>query len=246
MAGDWIKMRSDLHTHPKVVRIASALGADKFRVIGGLHAVWSIFDAHSEDGLLEGYTPEAMDDAIGWPGFCAAMQCVSWLVHADGEGLEMPEFDEHNGQSAKRRDTESKRKRKARAAEEHPQDDLSLSASDADKKRTREEKRREEKEIPPQTPKGEGRFVEFWEAWPKSTRKGGRAECLKVWQSSRLDGAADAILAHVRAMRGSTDWLKDEGKFIPAPVVYLRGKRWDGAEVGGTAPAEPDIFAGAV
>lgn len=28
MAGDWIKMRSDLHTHPKVVRISSALHAD--------------------------------------------------------------------------------------------------------------------------------------------------------------------------------------------------------------------------
>lgn len=40
MAIDWIKMRVDLQTHPKVVRILSATGTDKFRVIGGLHAVW--------------------------------------------------------------------------------------------------------------------------------------------------------------------------------------------------------------
>ena len=50
MAGDWIKMRVDLSTSPKVVRISSALRADRLRVIGGLHAVWCLFDVHSEDG----------------------------------------------------------------------------------------------------------------------------------------------------------------------------------------------------
>jgi hypothetical protein len=39
MAGDWIQMRVALQTHPKVVRIASALKADRLRVVGGLH--WS-------------------------------------------------------------------------------------------------------------------------------------------------------------------------------------------------------------
>lgn len=39
MSGDWIKMRIDLQTHPKIVRILSATKADKFRVIGGLHTV---------------------------------------------------------------------------------------------------------------------------------------------------------------------------------------------------------------
>lgn len=115
MAEEWIKMRMNLQRHPKVVRMASALRADRFRIIGGLHAVWSVFDEQSEDGLLEGYTPAAMDDAIGWPGFSAAMQSVGWLAHADGEGLEMPEFGEHNGQSAKRRADDTKRKRKSRA-----------------------------------------------------------------------------------------------------------------------------------
>jgi hypothetical protein len=69
MAGDWIKMRVDLATSPKVVRIASALRADRLRVIGGLHAVWCLFDVHSTDGRLDGYTLEALDDLIGFPGF---------------------------------------------------------------------------------------------------------------------------------------------------------------------------------
>lgn len=134
-------MRADLLTHPKVVRIVSALKADKLRVIGGLHAVWSLFDAHSIDGTLDGYTADALDDHIGWPGFCAAMVKVGWLEE-DGESLTTPRFDEHNGQSAKRRATETQRKRMAREAPE-------MSAPNADKLRSREEKRREDIKKPP-------------------------------------------------------------------------------------------------
>jgi uncharacterized phage protein (TIGR02220 family) len=144
MAGAWIKMRMDLQTHPKVVRIASALSADKYRVIGGLHAVWSVFDAHCEDGRLNGYTPEAMDSIIGWPGFSAAMQSVDWLVTADGPSLLMPRFDEHNGASAKRRADDAERKRRARASEDRPPPVPDLSAPDADTKRTRERERERE------------------------------------------------------------------------------------------------------
>lgn len=142
MAGDWIKMRVDLATSPKVVRIASALRADRLRVVGGLHAVWSLFDVHSEDGRLDGYTPEALDELIGFPGFCSAMESVGWIEDC-GDFLAVPRFDEHNGKSAKRRATETERKREARK----------VSASDADKTRSREEKRREEVNPKTKTPK---------------------------------------------------------------------------------------------
>lgn len=133
MAGDWIKMRIDIGTSPKVVRIASALSADRLRVVGGLHAVWCLFDAHSEDGKLDGYTPDALDELIGFSGFAAAMISVGWLEDG-GEFLAVPRFGDHNGQSAKRRAMETERKRTSRK----------MSALDADEKRTREEKRREE------------------------------------------------------------------------------------------------------
>ncbi|UFM71251.1 Pyocin large subunit [Leclercia adecarboxylata] len=133
MAGDWIKMRADLHTHPKVVRIASALDADRLRVVGALHATWCLFDAHSVDGELEGYSPKTLNDMIGFEGFAQALITVGWLESTD-VSLCMPRFSEHNGQSAKRRAQEADRKRNVRK----------MSASDADKKRTREEKRRED------------------------------------------------------------------------------------------------------
>lgn len=143
MAGDWIKMRSDLFTHPKVVRMSSALKADgrpalladRMRTVGGLMAVWCLFDAHSTDGKLAGYSLEAIDEQVGMPGFGRAMASVEWITE-DATGLVLPEFDKHNGQSAKRRAQEADRKREARKS----------SASGADKMRTREEKRREDKE----------------------------------------------------------------------------------------------------
>jgi len=155
---DWIKMRCDLRTHPKVVRMAGALGADKLRVVGALHAVWSIFDAHSADGILDGYTFKAIDIELGWKGFAQAMSDIGWLVDVDGRGLETPRFEEHNGQSAKRRAQETARKAGARAASGddrtkseriagfHDEKAGQVSASDADTKRAREEKRREEKD----------------------------------------------------------------------------------------------------
>jgi hypothetical protein len=141
MAGDWIKMRSELQSHPKVVRILSATESDKFRVIGGLHAVWSVFDTHSTTGELFGYTPDSMDHVIGWPGFSAAMLAVKWLLFDGDQTLTLPEFDEHNSKGAKRRAEDQKRKRNDRRDED---ESPPPSGRKSDKKRTREEKSREE------------------------------------------------------------------------------------------------------
>lgn len=143
VAADWIKMRVDLLTHPKIVRILSATGTDKFRVVGGLHAVWSIFDAHSVDGKLKGYTPDLLDHVIGWGGFARAMESVGWLTFDGLETLSLPEFEAHNGQSGKRRAEDQKRKRDARKRPNPVQEE---SGQNADKMRTRGEERREEGE----------------------------------------------------------------------------------------------------
>jgi hypothetical protein len=147
MAVDWIKMRVDLRAHPKIVRLATGLKSDRFRVVGGLHAVWSIFDAHSEDGTLEGYSAEVLDDLIGWPGFTAALISVEWLIDDDGSSLSIPDFEEHNGKSAKARAQDTKRKKVGKQTGEN-------SGCDPEKKRTREEKRREELTSKASTPGG--------------------------------------------------------------------------------------------
>ncbi|MFJ4393716.1 hypothetical protein [Pseudomonas sp. NPDC089396] len=150
MAGDWIKMRVDLQTHPKVFSMVSALKADRLRVVGALHATWCVFDTHSVDGVLTGYSLKVLDGVLGWSGFSAAMVAVDWLVECEGGGLAMPSFDTHNGKSAKRRANDSERKRASRKS-----DSVRVGIGQlADKVRTncaekrdqrREEKKREEK-----------------------------------------------------------------------------------------------------
>ena len=86
------------------------------------------------------------------------------------------------------------------------------------------------------------RFSEFWDAFPNCKRKGSKAKCQSVWQKNKLDSLADEIIAHVDSMAASEDWLKDSGKYIPAPLVYLNQQRWDGAEVGTQAISNEVIF----
>lgn len=228
MAGDWIKMRIDLATSPKVVRMSSALKADRMRIVGALHAVWCLFDTHSETGRLDGYTVETVDDLIGFPGFARAMADIGWLEETAG-AVVLPRFEVHNGASAKRRAMEADRKRSARK-----------SAPDADKKRTREEKRREEnKELSDANPSPAPS--------PKTKRKTGvpdpfpiTAEMI-VWANERAP-AADLTLETEKFLnywkaKGETraDWLASWRNWI------LNAQTYAGRRIVPTGKTGPDF-----
>lgn len=241
MADEWIKMRRNLLNHPKVVRISSALLADKFRTVGGLHAVWSVFDEFSVDGKLNGYSFSAMDSSIGWPGFCEAMGSVNWLLQ-DGQSLVVPEFDEHNGASGKRRSQEAKRKNEARK----------LSALDADKNRTKSALEEEEEEeefksksnnpLPPSgrrskvMPVPEG-FVQFWQAYPRKEGKGG---ALKAYAKT-IEAERRVIATVLPQFSASWKWL-NEPEYIPHAATWLNQRRWEDVPPP-TEPPRPRIAA---
>ena len=85
----------------------------------------------------------------------------------------------------------------------------------------------------PLTPRSGGEFpgfAEFWAAWPKSDRKQAKGECLKAWKKAGAERHAAHVVGHVRQMAASDSWRKDGGQYIPAPLVYLRQRRWEGAE----------------
>lgn len=227
MAGDWIKMRADLFTHPKVVRISSALNADTLRTVGGLMSVWCLFDAHSEDGHLEGYGPDVLDAHLRWPGFSAAMIAVGWLCMDGQSGLFLPDFDTHNGISAKRRAQEADRKRSERSSKNRPQPVRSASASDADKKRTREEKRREDIDTP-QPPEGGGLFDEFWQAYPRKVGKDAARKAFDRRKVSRV--VLEQMISAIESQRNSAQWLRDGGQYIPHPATWVNEGRWQDEE----------------
>jgi hypothetical protein len=79
-------------------------------------------------------------------------------------------------------------------------------------------------------------FTRFWAAWPRNvaggySRKGSKQECIKLWRRGHHETQAETICRHVEWLKTTADWLKDAGMFIPAPAVYLRQQRWDGAEI---------------
>jgi uncharacterized protein YdaU (DUF1376 family) len=79
-----------------------------------------------------------------------------------------------------------------------------------------------------------GAFQRFWEAWPKGERKQARGKCEAMWKRKGLDAHADAIFAHIDALKTTAGWLTG---YVPAPLVYLNQERWDGAEH--SLPDEP-------
>lgn len=146
MAGDWIKMRGNLWDDPRVARLVDMTDSSEAAVVGGLYWLWATADQHTQDGLMPGLSLRQIDRKTGVQGLGKALCDIGWLSETDS-GVRVENFEEHNGQSAKRRCVDAQRKATSRT----------VSASDADKTQTgsgqetpnlgareREEKRREE------------------------------------------------------------------------------------------------------
>lgn len=134
MAGDWIKMRTNLDTDPAVVRISSALEADRFSVVGRLHKIWAWANEHLTDGQNVPVDAAFLDELVASPGFAAAMRDAGWLSGRDG-CLCFPGFERHNGESAKRRAQDAARKNEVRASAKRPQNVRTPSGQNADQRR---------------------------------------------------------------------------------------------------------------
>lgn len=85
---------------------------------------------------------------------------------------------------------------------------------------------------------GEGRFPDFWSAWPANKRKVGRKVCLDKWRLHKLDSIADEVIAHVTAMKATEQWVE----YAPAPLTYLNQRRWQDGVPQDAQPAERAYF----
>jgi hypothetical protein len=142
MAGEWIKVEISTPNKPEVMRMARLLKIDRDAVFGKLLRLWAWFDTNSVDGVVDGVVSTDVDEVCYQVGFCDALKAVGWIVvDQSNERISLPNFDRHNGESAKKRalKNESQAKwRKSRSvvdsseSTKEPQNDLP-------------EKRREEK-----------------------------------------------------------------------------------------------------
>lgn len=210
MAGDWIKVEHATIDKPEILQMAELLGTTADDVFGKLFRVWVWFDQQSRNGDAGCVTESALmrfiDRHVASNGFAACMKKVGWLS-ASG----MPNFERHNGESAKNRALTNKRMKRHRDATRD--DGVTQNASP--------EKRREE--ITPIVPT---RFAEFWERYP-GPRKVAKSKCVKFWATHKLDPLTDQILSHVALMAVSVQWQEKGGQFVPAPLTYLNQRRWE-------------------
>lgn len=108
MAGDWLKIEVCTPDKPEVFLMAEKLGFDSDAVMGKLFRVWGWFDQHTEKGNDASVTTALINRCAGVAGFAEAMLSVGWLVQGQ-RGLELPNFDRHNGETAKSRALTAKR-----------------------------------------------------------------------------------------------------------------------------------------
>jgi hypothetical protein len=155
MANDWIKMRINLPDDPAVIGIASRTKLAPLDVVARLYLLWCWADEQADDGFLPNVTPAFLDAKVKRAGFAEAMASkgVEWLI-IEADGIRFPNFDRHNGESAKKRATHTEKKRRQREILSPKKGDSvpENSGQNRDNCGTREEKSREEKIVIPCAP----------------------------------------------------------------------------------------------
>lgn len=276
MAGDWIKMRTDLYRDPKVCAIADELmdsdgelaryvsqntqsdmsvtrNVMRNAAVGALLSVWGVMRIRGkrsgDDLVCRGVSLAVVDDIAELQGFGDAMRAVGWVYEQDGTLVFPRFFEEHNTDPAEAaRQKNADRQRRFR---EKKQAEI-RSVTDNVTVTHREEKRREEEKTmrkPAAVPPG---FEQFWKVYP---RRRNRGDAEKAWAKLKPDASLQAkILQAVEVAKARDDWRKDGGQFVPYPASWLNAKGWED-DVAGEAsdlPSDPDawrrdpLFAGVV
>jgi len=225
----WIKFDTATPDKPEVWQMAAALGVDADAVVGKLLRVWAWFDTHSENGNAPSVSKVTLDRHVGNAGFCDSMLSVGWMAD-DGETISLPNFDRHNGETAKKRALTA-----SRVAKHKRSGNADGNASSVKTALPREEKRREDIKAPHSPQGGSGhvkrkqanaeQFEAFWKAYPKKTAK---QDAEKAFAKINPDQPLFALMMDSlsRACR-SADWQKDGGQFVPYPATWLNGRRWE-------------------
>ena len=213
MAGDWIKMQIGLDSSPEVIRMSDILEISEEQVVGCLFKLWCWADQHTENGNAHGVTYKWIDRYISVTGFAQSLQVVGWLSNAD-EGVLIPNFDRHNGKTAKHRAKTNRRVSEYRKRNGESVTDRAQKALP--------EKRREEKINKNTKKRYSSLFDSFWSLWP-AQRKQGKAAAFKAWQKAIKRETPDNIITAATNFAKSP---KAHGEFCPQPSTWLNQERW--------------------
>lgn len=256
MAGDWIKMRGALCTHPKVLMIAEIIGNDcdvgrrlstgyngallqivtrdvtRDIVIGCLLRVWHATNEHTDDGVWKNSTIDTIDSVAGVPGFGAAMASAGWaVVDEEKHTVSLPNFLEYNA-PAKNGARSSAAERQARyrdrkRVETVTKDVTPTVTRDVTLSVTSVTREEKRREEQRQTPAPKRVVVGFDQFWSAYPKKKAKADAERAFTKiNPNEHLLGEILAAVQRATTSEDWRKSGGQFIPHPATWLNDQRW--------------------
>jgi hypothetical protein len=225
MAADWIKVDVTTPDKPEVFRMAERLGIDPDAVVGKLIRVWVWADQQTTNGNAPSVTRLLLDRATNVSGFADAMINVGWLVESD-DGLTFPNFDRHNGKTAKTRALTVHRVRQHRNAnvtkaalprDRDIENRVTTGKTDSPKKRT--------------TPDPSYARA-FYDAFPPKRRaKPAKVEeaFAKAVASLRAGGMPEPETYLIRRATEYAASPTGRGEFVMGPVPWLNGRCWEDA-----------------
>ena len=216
MSGDWAKIELNTPDKPEIWMIADTLDIDPDAAFGKVFRVWAWFDEHTENGNAPSVTKRLLDRNVGVTGFCDAMLQAGWMVEEEGL-IGLPNFDKHNGNTAKKRANTNRRVSQHR--ENTKKNDCN--AQGVTESVTREEKRREankkkskkEKSVAPLPPNFE--LTDSMREWfSKQNFSISIETAFGEWKDSMLGNAnkyqkTDWVAAWRNGMRNADKWAKE-------------------------------------
>ena len=102
-----------------------------------------------------------------------------------------------------------------------PSDEKKASPSKAPRKPLRSQEQEQDKNKTPSEPSP---FEFFWKAYPKKEAK---KDAVTAFEKLNPNPELMAvILAAIATKAASSEWTKDNGKYVPLPASWLRAERW--------------------
>lgn len=84
-------------------------------------------------------------------------------------------------------------------------------------------------------------FDEFWKSYPPCKRKANKSACKTAYlKIPNLKEEQPRILEGLRLWKEDREWTRDDGRFIPAPLVFIHQQRWEGMYEEGKKIAEEE------
>lgn len=250
MAGDWIKIRTDLHDDPDVIKMSDICRTKEAEIVGCLVIFFSWANRHTTDGTDLPLTSARIDRLVGLDGFAEGMRRIGWLSGRDGS-LQIANYERHNGNGAKARALESEAKQLRRLSDKNTPE-MSDKCPTKTPPNVGLEKRRVEKsrieEKNPLTPKGDFELTDdekndppiseppgypetvktIWEMFPAASRN--RSSLAKLARSMgklRPKPAMADLVAAIGQWQASREWQTEGGKYVSGVDLWIKDRKWE-------------------